>query len=56
VISMQEIYRFEQQGVDERGQTRGEFRATGVRPVALERITRYGIDPAEVLRSILAGE
>jgi pilus assembly protein CpaF len=55
VITMHEIYRFEQHGLDEHGQTKGEFRATGVRPQAMERIARYGIDPAEVLRAILAG-
>ena len=56
VITMHEIFRFEQQGVDEAGQTQGEFRPTGVRPLAMERIARYGIDPAAVLRTILAGE
>jgi pilus assembly protein CpaF len=54
VITMHEIFRYEQQGVDEKGQTLGEFRATGIRPVAMERIARYGIDPAEVLRSVTA--
>jgi pilus assembly protein CpaF len=56
VITMHEIFRFEQQGVAEDGQTKGEFRATGVRPQAMERIARYGINPAELLKSILAGE
>jgi pilus assembly protein CpaF len=56
VITMHEIFRFEQSGVDEDGQTRGEFRATGVRPLAMERIARYGVDPAEMLRSVLEGD
>jgi pilus assembly protein CpaF len=56
VITMHEIYRFEQTGIDEDGQTRGDFRATGVRPLAMERIARFGLDPAEVLRNILAGD
>ena len=32
-----------------RRRSSGEFRATGVRPQALERIERYGIDPAEIV-------
>ncbi len=56
VITMHEIFRFEQKGVDEHGQTVGAFRPTGVRPLAMERIARYGVDPAELLRTILAGE
>jgi hypothetical protein len=31
----------------------GEFRATGVRPRALERIARFGIDPMEIARQLL---
>jgi pilus assembly protein CpaF len=56
VITMHEIFRFEQRGTDEDGQTRGELRATGVRPLAMERIARLGIDPAQVARSVLAGD
>jgi len=36
VITLQEIFRFEQSGVAEDGQILGEFRATGVRPRVLE--------------------
>jgi pilus assembly protein CpaF len=50
VITTQEIFRFEQTGVDREGQILGEFRATGVRPRALERIARYGIDPLAIAR------
>ena len=50
VITMQEIFRFEQTGVGEGGQIIGEFRPTGVRPRALERIARFGIDPVEIAR------
>ncbi|HEY0709878.1 MAG TPA: CpaF family protein [Polyangia bacterium] len=50
VITMQEIFRFEQTGVGENGQILGEYRATGVRPRALERIARFGIDPVEIAR------
>jgi pilus assembly protein CpaF len=48
VITLQEIFRFEQTGTDEHGRIQGEFRATGVRPRALERIARYGIDPVAI--------
>jgi pilus assembly protein CpaF len=54
VITMQEIFRFEQTGVDKNGQLIGEFRATGVRPRALERIARFGIDPMEIARQVMA--
>jgi len=53
-ITMQEIFRFEQRGVDKDGKIVGEYRSTGVRPKLLERIERYGIDPAEVVRPYLA--
>jgi pilus assembly protein CpaF len=56
VITMQEIFRFEQTGVDKNGMIVGEFRATGVRPRALERIARFGIDPMEIARQALAAE
>jgi pilus assembly protein CpaF len=52
VITMQEIFRFEQTGVDGEGRVVGQFRATGVRPKAMERIERAGIDPAQVLAEI----
>jgi pilus assembly protein CpaF len=53
VITMQEIFRFEQTGVDAEGRVLGDFRTTGVRPKAMERIERYGINPAELVRPYL---
>jgi pilus assembly protein CpaF len=50
VITIQEIFRFDQTGTDKDGKVLGEFRPTGVRPRALERIARYGIDPMEIAR------
>ncbi len=50
VITMQEIFKFEQRGVDAQGRVQGEFRATGVRPKVMEKIERYGIDPAAIAR------
>ena len=53
VITMQEIFKFEQQGVDAAGKIIGEFRFTGIRPRALDRIERYGINPAEIIKPYL---
>jgi pilus assembly protein CpaF len=53
VITMQELFRFEQHGTDKEGRVQGEFRATGVRPKVMERIERYGINPMEILRPFL---
>jgi len=52
-ITMQEIFKFEQTGVDEDGKIQGEFRPTGVRPRALERIARFGIDPVDIARRFI---
>ncbi|MCH8054984.1 MAG: CpaF family protein [Deltaproteobacteria bacterium] len=41
VVTMQLIFRFEQKGV-ENGRVKGEFTATGVRPMFLDRLERYG--------------
>jgi pilus assembly protein CpaF len=53
VITMQEIFKFEQKGVDREGRVLGEFRATGVRSRALDRIERFGIDPVGLIRPFL---
>jgi pilus assembly protein CpaF len=53
VITMQEIFKFEQHGVDAAGKVVGEFRFTGIRPRALDRIERYGINPAEIIKPYL---
>ena len=44
IISMQEIFRFEQTGVDRDGKVLGRFSATGVRPRFAERLKMYGAD------------
>jgi pilus assembly protein CpaF len=56
VITMQELFRFEQQGLGPSGEIRGGFNATGVRPHALERIRRFGIDPNQIIQSVLGGD
>jgi pilus assembly protein CpaF len=53
VITLQEIFKFEQTGTDPAGKIIGQFRFTGIRPRALDRIERYGIDPAEIIKPYL---
>ena len=48
-IVMQELYVFDQRGVDAAGRVVGEFRSTGIRPKVMERIERAGIDPARLV-------
>ncbi len=55
VITVQEIFKFDQRGTDKDGKILGEYRATGVRAKAMEKIERYGISPAEVVRPFLEG-
>jgi pilus assembly protein CpaF len=55
VITMQEIFFFQQRGTAEDGRILGEFQATGVRPRVLEKIARYGIDPMTIAREYGAG-
>ncbi len=43
VITTQEIFTFDQEGVDENGKIRGKFRATGVRPRFTTRLASHGI-------------
>jgi pilus assembly protein CpaF len=42
IISMQEIFRFEQTGIDAQGAVQGHFCATGVRPRFAERLRMFG--------------
>jgi len=43
IISMQEIFRFEQRGVDPQGRVLGHFSATGVRPRFADRLRLFGV-------------
>ena len=43
IITMQEIYTFEQTGISADGTVQGHFRATGIRPKFAERLRIYGI-------------
>jgi pilus assembly protein CpaF len=53
VVTQQDIFRFEQRGTDKDGKIIGEYRPTGVRPKVMERIEKYGINPADVVRPLL---
>jgi pilus assembly protein CpaF len=42
-VEMQDIFEFERTGVSPRGRVVGRFRASGARPICLERLKSYGI-------------
>jgi pilus assembly protein CpaF len=43
VVTMQEIFTFQQTGVGPKGEVLGHFRATGVRPRFSERLQAFGV-------------
>lgn len=43
VLTMQEIFKFEQSGLDTNGQVQGRFVATGIRPRVMDRLKSRGI-------------
>jgi pilus assembly protein CpaF len=42
-IIMQDIYKYDKQGVDESGRTRGRFVSTGIRPGFMDRLEASGV-------------
>ncbi|MEN9315167.1 MAG: hypothetical protein RIS35_1560 [Pseudomonadota bacterium] len=44
VITTQDIFRFDQTGVDSAGAVLGHFRATGIRPKFLQRVKAHGVN------------
>ena len=46
VITMQDIFIFERQGIGEGDKVLGQFKATGIRPKFADRLKAYGIDLA----------
>jgi pilus assembly protein CpaF len=49
LITLQELYVFQQTGLDENRRVKGRFRATGVRPKFAERLLAKGVPlPAEL--------
>jgi pilus assembly protein CpaF len=49
VITMQDIFMYERQGVDEDGRVVGRFKATGIRPKFADRLQAYGIKLSSLL-------
>ncbi|GAA4437158.1 MULTISPECIES: CpaF family protein [Bremerella] len=50
-VVMQDVYRYEQSGIDETGRARGRFISTGVRPNFMERLESAGVRlPASAFR------
>ncbi len=50
-IVMQDIFKFEKQGVDENGRAKGRFICTGVRPKCMDKLEAMGIKlPASIFR------
>ncbi|HOJ10211.1 MAG TPA: CpaF family protein [Clostridiales bacterium] len=51
VIILQDIYRFEQKGLDSRGKVKGEFVSTGIMPKFIQKLKEKGINiPLDILR------
>src|SRR4029077_10515649 len=53
VITMQEIFKFEQTGTDAAGKIVGDFRCTAFRPRALDPTERNETTPAEIIKPYL---
>ncbi len=58
VVTMQDIFKFEQEGIDNAGKAYGHFVATGIRPAFIERLKAAGaeVDPTIFERRILAAD
>ncbi len=54
-ITMQEVFKFQQQGTDSEGRVLGQYHFTGLRPRVMEKIQQSGIDPAQLLETHLRG-
>ena len=51
IITMQDIFVYEREGIGENDQVMGHFRATGIRPRFSDRLKTYGIDLSSLLFS-----
>jgi pilus assembly protein CpaF len=49
IITMQDIFLFEREGVGENDKVLGRFRASGIRPRCADRLKAYGVDLSTVL-------
>jgi pilus assembly protein CpaF len=55
VITMQEIFHFVQEGVDEDGNVLGRIRPTGIRPKCADRLKAHGMHlPASMFSDLQA--
>lgn len=57
-VSIEDIFLFEREGVNDRGRAIGHFRATGYQPLCLDRLKAYGqpVDPAIFSERLAVGE
>lgn len=57
-VSIEDIFVFEREGVNERGRAIGQFRATGYKPLCLDRLKAYGqaVDEAIFSERLKVGE
>jgi pilus assembly protein CpaF len=54
IITLQDVFQFEQTGVAADGRVRGRFRATGIRPKICERLARVGMEtPARLFEMMV---
>ena len=56
VITMQDIFVFERQGIGEEGRVKGRFRATGIRPRFADRLQAYGVQLGSILFENVGGD
>jgi pilus assembly protein CpaF len=49
VITMQDIFVFDRQGIDEHEKVVGKYKSTGIRPRFADRLKQYGIDLSQLL-------
>jgi pilus assembly protein CpaF len=53
VVTMQELFRFQHQGIDANGRVLGRIGPTGIQPTFLERVEELGVSfPAELFTPI----
>jgi pilus assembly protein CpaF len=55
IITMQDIFVYEREGIGDNDKVLGRFRATGIRPRFSDRLKSYGIDLSSLLFSNLTG-
>lgn len=56
VITMQEIFAYQREGMDEDGRVVGRFRPTGIRPRCADRLRAYGIELSMAMFTEMHGE